>query len=334
MSSMSLGDLAQSFSLQRRSVALRNDIARLTDELASGQVADVREILVGNHSYLTGLERSLSVLEGYSVTTVEAGHLTESMQAALERAQDIGGRLALDLIAAGMGPVASTAGDPSENARIQLQGLISSINDDVAGRSLFSGAATDQRALRDPDQLLTALSAVVSGQPTPDAMLIAAKAWFDDPAGFEATMYTGSATSLAPFQLSETERVALDVRGNDPAIKDLLMNTAMAALANDPALGFGVPEQTDLFRKTGLALQSGQDTMTALRARIGFAQERIETIETRNQSEKTSMEFALGNLLQADPFEAATELESVQFQLQSLYAVTVRSSQLSLVNFL
>lgn len=334
MSSISLGDLAQSFSLQRRSVSLRNDLNRLTDELSSGQVSDIREILAGNHSYLTDLERSLNVLEGYSVTTVEAGQLTGAMQSTLDRVQGIGGQLALDLIGAGMGPVAATAGDPSQSARIQLQGIIASINDDVAGRSLFAGAATDQTALRDADQLLTDLTAVVSAFTTPDDMLAAAKTWFDDPAGFDAAMYTGSSTSLAPFQLSQTERVTLDVRANDPAIKDLLMNTAMAALTNDPALGLSVTDQIDMFGKTGIGLQSGQDKMTELRARIGFAQERIDMIETRNGSEKTSLEFALGNLLQADPFQAATELESVQFQLQALYSVTVRSSQLSLVKFL
>ncbi len=45
MSSMSLGDLAQSFSLQRRSVSLRDDITRLTDELSSGKVSDIRKYL-------------------------------------------------------------------------------------------------------------------------------------------------------------------------------------------------------------------------------------------------------------------------------------------------
>lgn len=334
MNSTSLGDLAQSFSLQRRSVALRNEMSRLTDELASGQVADISKVLAGNHSYLTELERSMDVLEGYTVTTVEAGQLTEAMQTALGRAQDIGGQLALDLITAGMGPVATTAGDPSENARIQLTGIIGTINDDLAGRSLFSGAATDQVALRSADQILTALQTVVAAETTPADMLQAAELWFADPAGFEATIYSGSATSLSSIRLSETEQVAVDVKATDPALKSLIMNTAMAALASDPSLGLSVSQRTEMFAETGIALQSGQDTLTELRASIGSAQERIEAIATRNRTEQTNIEFALGNLLKADPFEAATELESVQFQLQSLYAVTVRSSQLSLVNFL
>lgn len=134
--------------------------------------------------------------------------------------------------------------------------------------------------------------------------------------------------------LSETEKVSLDIRANDDAIKAVLMNTALAVLADDPTLSLDVPRQSELFGLAGLALQSNQDQLTDLRARLGFTEERIEKISVRNQAEETSIEFARNALLEADPFRTATELENVQFYLQSLYSVTVRSSQLSLVNFL
>ena len=60
----------------------------------------------------------------------------------------------------------------------------------------------------------------------------------------------------------------------------------------------------------------------------------MELISARNEAEETSLEFARNSLLAADPFETATELENVQFYLQSLYTVTARNSQLNLVNFL
>ncbi|MDW3223897.1 MAG: flagellin [Paracoccaceae bacterium] len=334
MTSISLGDLAQSFMLQRRSVSLREDITRLTDELSSGQVADVRDVLSGNHNYLTGLERSLEILDGYSVANAEATYFTGAMQAALERAQTFGGELGLDLILAGGGPIGVVSGNPGDNARIQLQGMINSINGDIAGRSLFAGIATDQDPLPSADDLMAQVLTVITGQTTPEDIVAAAEAWFADPAGFDATAYAGSNTALAPFALSETERVNLDVRANEDAIKNLLLHTTVAALADDPTLGLTVPEKSELFGITGIGLQSNQDQMTSLRAKIGFTEERIALISARNQAEETSMEFARNTLLEADPFETATELESVQFHLQSLYAVTVRSSQLALVNFL
>lgn len=334
MKSTSLGDLAQSFMLQRRSVALRQDLVRLTDELSSGKVSDVRQVLDGNHNYLTGLERSLEVLNGYSVANSEATYLTGAMQESLERVQDFGSALGLDLILASSGPIGAVSGSPSGNALTQLQGMIGSLNGDIAGRSLFAGTATDTAPLPDADTLLAQVRAVVAGQPTPQDILTAAEAWFADPAGFDATVYAGSTTALAPFALSDTERVTLDVRANDPAIKEVLMHTTLAALVDDPALGLDVPMQLEMFEITGIGLQSNQDQLTDLRSNIGFTEGRIAMISAKNQAEETSMKFARNSLLAVDPFETAAELENVQFHLQSLYTVTARSSQLSLVNFL
>lgn len=334
MSTVSLGDLSQSFLLQRRSVMLRQDLSRLTDELSSGRVSDVRKVLAGNHNYLTGLENSLEVLQGYSIANEEAAYYTGAMQAALNRVQDFSGQLGLDLILASGGPIGVVAGSPSENARTNLEGMVSGLNGAIAGRSLFAGTATDQAPLASSYDLLDELRMAISGQATPSDIFAAAKVWFADPAGFNTTVYVGSDTAIAPFVLSETESISLDVKANDPALRDMLMSTALAALADDPALGLDVSQQSELFGLTGLALQSNQDQLTDLRSKIGLTEARVEKIAVRNQTEKTGFEFARNALLAADPFETATELENVQFYLQSLYSVTVRSSQLSLVNFL
>ena len=72
MTATSIGDLAQSFLLRHRNSALKQDMARLTQELATGQVADKRQTMAGNHNYLTQLERNIEVLAGYKVSLTEA----------------------------------------------------------------------------------------------------------------------------------------------------------------------------------------------------------------------------------------------------------------------
>jgi flagellar hook-associated protein 3 FlgL len=89
-----------------------------------------------------------------------------------------------------------------------------------------------------------------------------------------------------------------------------------------------------LFGLSANELLQGQSGAVTLQSRVGFAQARIDTIATRNAAEVTSLQMARNALLEVDPFEAATKLEEAQFQLQSLYSVTVRMSQLSLVNYL
>ena len=334
MTSLSLGDLAHSYMLQRRSVSVRQSLTQLTEELSSGRVSDIRKVLDGNHSYLTDIERSLGVLSGYSVSNAESAQLTGAMQFSLDRAQEITSKLGVDMITAGNGSVAVISGTPSKNAEVQLKGLVSIFNGDIAGRSMFAGTATDQAPLASADTLLAELRSVVAGQSTPAAMMAAAQAWFDDPGGFEALIYLGSTNAIAPFKLSEREQVSVDIRADNPAFRTVLRHTAMAALAQDSGLGLSLEEQSEMFMMTGLGLQSSQDQLTAVRSGLGFAEARIETVASRNAAEQTSLEFARTALLAADPFETATKLEEVQFQLQSLYAVTARTSQLSLVNFL
>ncbi len=126
----------------------------------------------------------------------------------------------------------------------------------------------------------------------------------------------------------------MDIKAIDPDLRQVILFTTIAALADDTVLGFDTLTQAELFRETGQALLVAQDDVISLRADVGFVEARVEKIVTRNEAERTSLEFARAGLIEADPFDTATKLEAAQFQLQSLYSVTVRNAQLRFVNFL
>lgn len=333
MSLPSLGDLSQSYSMRQRNVSLRQEISKLTDELASGQVSDVRDILNGNYSYLTDITKRMDLLEGYQVATAEAGIFTDALQRTLGLIDDTGRDMSASLLTAGTSAIGVSGSDTVAEAENALDTMIGALNTKSAGRYLFSGTAVDQPPLLDSATLRTALRTAVAGATTPDDVLTAARNWFVDPAGFEAILYQGGA-ALAPFGLSPVDQVTLDLRATDPKLREVLMLTAVSTLADDPTFNFDVATQSELFGKAGQALLIAGDEVIALRAEVGFVEARIEKITARNAAEVTSMEFAKQALLAVDPYEAATKLEEAQFQLQSLYSVTVRMSQLSLVNFL
>ncbi|KIN75401.1 Flagellar hook-associated protein FlgL [Sulfitobacter noctilucae] len=334
MSVTSLGDLSHSYAMRQRNVALRQDIDKLTTELATGQVADVRDVLGGNYSYLTDIERRDSILAGYNVATTEATLYAGGMQDALGLVQSLGATLSSSLITAGTLAGGANSHDTVAEGRATLDSMLGTLNLNSAGRYMFSGTAIDTPALPDSQTIIDALRTAVSGAATPDDLLAAATAWFDDPAGFEATVYQGSASPIAPFQLSQSDQIALDVRATDPKLKEVLKLAAVVSLADDPSFGFDVDTQAELFGKTGQSMLGAQDGVIALRADVGFVESRIDKVAARNAAEVTGLEFAKAALLQVDPFEAATRLEEAQFQLESLYSVTVRMSQLSLVKFL
>jgi flagellar hook-associated protein 3 FlgL len=334
MNGLSLGDLATSFMLQNRGSALKNEMSRLTQELTRGQVSEVKSVLAGNYSYLTGIETSMSRLQGYKTATAEAAQFAGSMQSVLEKIQESTSNLGTSFILVSSGGLDNVVLQSGNEAFATLQSTMSALNTDIAGRSLFSGAASDQPALGNVDDLMTELRSIVIGISGSVAKISAIQNWFDDPAGFDALTYSGSNTGISPFQLTDSETLSLDIKATNTGLKDTLMNLAIATIAADEALTFNHTERSALLLAAGEGMMQNQDDLTSLRAQIGFAEARIDNMAIRNASESVSLEYAKGTLLAADPYETATRLEEVQFQLQSLYAVTVKASQLSLVNFL
>ena len=137
-----------------------------------------------------------------------------------------------------------------------------------------------------------------------------------------------------PFRVGNDETVEVRVTANDAALRDILKQVSIAVISEDASFGFSTSERQGLLRDSGQGLFQIQTDLTAVRASVGSAQARIDAVSTRNATEENALLIAKGALLQVDPYEAATELEAVQFQLQSLYTVTARMSDMSFVNFI
>ena len=334
MNITSIGDLAQSLILRHRSAELKNNIETLSQELSSGRVSDVSKRVGNDFSYLSDIERNLTRLGGFSIATSEARLFTDAAQVNLERIQKNATDLSSALISSSSSALNVVGTNLGVQAKDGLAATITSLNSTAGGRSLFAGTATDRTPLDTADAMLSALEPLVTGLTTAADVQTAVDDWFSDPAGFKAVMYSGSDHTLAPMQIGPGQEVDLPLKADDAAFRDVMSKMALAALAGDPGLGFGTGMQADLFRSAAGGLAAGNDRLTGVRADLGFAEARIEEAAARNETAKTSLQYARNSLLEADPFETATRLEEAQFHLESLYAVTVRSSKLSLLNFM
>lgn len=334
MTMNNFGDMARAFGLRQQNTLLKQDIQQLNKELATGKTANLVEHLGGSYARLTSIERDLRLLDGYRVTISEAEQFTELMQARLGQIGAEATDYARSLITGDSSSSAASANTLTENGKVKFSSVVAMLNSEAAGRSLFAGDTTDAQPLVDADTFLAELETVVAGAATAADIETALDTWFADPAGYDTFAYGGSTTAIAPLKMSKTASVPVDVRADDPAIKEMLKGLAMAAMARAPGTTLSTAEQSKLFGTSGTALLSAENGLIGLQAKVGVAQEQIEGWSVRNQSEKAGLDHAKGALLSIDPFEAATELEAAQFQLESLYSVTVRLSQLSLVNFL
>lgn len=334
MNLTAIGDLARGMTLRTRATEIKTQIETLSYEMSTGKVQDISGRLGGDYSQILDLDRSLARLDAFGIATAEAALFTDAMQLSLKTFGDSVGEMTASLLAYGTANQPVNHEQASDHARNELDTMVSALNTRVGGRSLFSGTATDVSPLPSTDTLLAALKTQLTGAVTVADIRLAADTWFNSPAGFDAMIYQGASTTLSPMQISENESVTLPLTATDPAFKAALRDVAIAALATDNTLALSSDQRTALFTQLGVDLANAQDATVNLQAQVGSAEARIEQAATRNSMARTSLEFSRNELIAADPYETAAKLQTVQFQLESLYSVTVRNANLSLVNFL
>ena len=331
----SLGDLAQTFKLRHENVQLKQKMAQLTKELASGKPADLTRQLAGNFGHLVDIEHDLVVLKSYRAAARDADTTTTAMQSALDTIQKLAGDLGETAGISGTTTGGITLDTVGHEGRGALESMVAALNTEVGGRALFSGTEIELAPLTTSDALLADIRTAIAGSLTAADVLTALDTFFDTPGGdFETLTYQGGTTYLSPFQLGNGESVSLNFRADDSAVRNVLKNTVMAALVDDTTITLSDDQRVELAKTAGVRLLTSQDEMIAVRSTLGFAQSRIEQSSTRITTEMSSLEFARDGLMSVDKFQTATELGNVQTQLETLYTLTARSSRFSLVNFL
>ncbi|NVK62897.1 MAG: flagellar biosynthesis protein FlgL [Rhodobacteraceae bacterium] len=330
-----VGDLARTLVLRTHQTRLNQEMDRLGVEIASGFVRDAASHLGGDITGLLAIDRTLAKLETYRVNTTEASFLTGTMQNALEEIQIRAENVSQVLLSVELTPNDEMLNTMSSEAESALNQMLNGLNRSVGGRFLFSGTATDGHAVIDSDTMLNELRTALAGQTDVAGVEAALDAWFDTAGGgFETTGYLGSTTSLAPMRLSKTESANVDIRADDQVFRDTMKALAKAALATDSSLALPENVKIELIGNAALDLQTAQAHMVELRSGLGALQQRIEETATRNSAERAATTIARVELVGTDQFETATRYENTRAQLESLYAITVRSSRMSLVGFL
>lgn len=333
MALSSIGDLARSFALRNQTTSLKIELDRRSFESTSGTVQDAGRALRGNFTSLTAIDATLTRLAALRNVGADADLSASAMQNTLETLSDLSTSLSSTLLAvAGQGEATAVA-SAAQDAVARFRTAVASLNVRVADRSIFAGTETRSPALADPDEILDALVLATAGATTAGDLEAQVTSWFSDPAGYEALAYLGGA-SLDPVTISDGEQVRLDATANDPAVRETLMAISMAALLDRGVLSGQAIERARVAVRAGERLLEGETSRSALAARIGTAQERIESASVRNDAETTSLRIARGAIVGVDGFEAATALTEAEGRLDVLYAITARLQRLSLAEYI
>lgn len=330
-----VGDLARTLVLRSHQTRLNAKMDNLAVEISTGFVTDKATHLGGDVTGLLSIDRTLAKLETYRVNTSEASMMTSTMQTTLDEIQNRTESLSQDLLKVELTQTDEMFNTLSASAESSLDQMMNALNRSIGGRFLFSGTATDTPPLVDSETLLSELETVLAGQTTSAGVEAALDTWFDTAGGgFETFAYKGATTALAPLRLSDTDSAQLDIRADDQVFRETLKAVSKAVLASNDTLGFSTDVRTELISGAALDLQSNQAQLVELRAGLGALEGRIEETVTRNSSERTAMMIARTELVGSDQYEAATAYENTRSQLEAIYAITARSSRMSLVEYL
>ncbi|MCU0902334.1 MAG: flagellar biosynthesis protein FlgL [Tabrizicola sp.] len=332
MMRISVGDASLTNILARQGADLRGQVNRASQEVASGKHSDIGAALRGDFSPLLAIDASLSRLSAYASNTTDAAFQTAAQQSAIAGLSQLAAGISSTLLGAQDFTPTAQIDTMAADAKGRLASAIGLLNTQASGRAVFSGVATDTVPLGSVEDLLSALQTAAAGSTTASQVSAAVNSWFADPLGFGAFYEGGAPLSSPPIAPGET--ADLSTTAMDQTLRDTLAGFAMAALVDRGLLAGNASERARLVQEAGQQLITTEDGRTTLAARIGTVEAQIEAARTRNSAEETALSILRSDIGSVDPYEAATRLQTIQAQLESLYLVTARVSRLSLAEYL
>lgn len=335
MSFLSIGDLSSSMRMRLLNADLKQQMATLGNELATGKVSDVSRHLGGGLDRLGAVNRSLRMMDAYQVNTSELKGRANWLQAALAAVQLATESIGAKSIAASNTVTAASIDTAAAAANESLQNAIGALNNQFAGRSLFSGQAFKSPALVSAADILDDLAGLSAAATTSaEVQTIVDDYFMASGGGFETTAYLGSTSLPGEIRVSESEIAGFSVSAATPELREALAGLAMAAILGRSLPGIDLTASADLLKSAGEAMLSATDGIVTIRATLGGIEERIEIVAVGNSARKAGLEITLDEMISADGYETATRLQAAETSLEALYIATSRLSQLSLTRYL
>ncbi|MEM6410088.1 MAG: flagellin [Pseudomonadota bacterium] len=212
----------------------------------------------------------------------------------------------------------------ADDAATAIDQIFSALNVRHGERYLFAGDATDTPPFSDGDALISDIRQIAITAIDAADFNAALNTYFNDPSGgFQQTLYGGTPTA------SDSDAVV----GIDPAIAEILSGLSTLALGRRDEIIPLFDNEPEIFQSAATALFSGQTSIINLQADRGVIQQRVEREQQSLDVEETILVQTLNNLTARDQFEAASELQELQVNLEAAFLITSRLANLSILNF-
>lgn len=335
MATIGISDLASMLSLKTQQNHIRSALDTSSKELATGRKENLYEASGGNIGQLFSVERTLNLLSSETTSITLAESKLSVTQFSLEQVQNSLSGFGAELLGAVNGGNYRIMNTVAASAKGKLETSMQSLNARSGQQAVFSGAATDRPALASAKTLMDDISIIVSGSANAAAALAAIDNYFFSPAGgFDTNIYQGSVENSGPLVGESGAKIEYSIRADSDEIRHSLRALSIAAVVSENSTFSGTVDQTILLREAAESTISATDGVIGVRAQVGISEEAVANIKVQNTSKTTIFELERSALTAADPFDTASIFEALRVQLESVYTITARLSNLSLVNYL
>ncbi len=331
MTNINAPDLV-SFTRLSRAIAdikSRADIAR--SESVTGRREDVTAATNGDVGSAHLLKKAIDDARSFQQLLVVSQNRAQRTQASLDVIGGDAVRIGTEALSANGRDDSYALNTLAADARAAVFNAFSALNVSEGGRALFSGDASDRLPFGDPEQLLTDVGAIVAGATDAADAQAQLDTYFNDPAGgFATNIYQGGTNKVAPVEISPGVRIDVSATAADQPIRDLLRG--LAGIAVQQSASFA--DAKSFLEDSAATTIAADGDVTQLRGVIGVGEAQIAAAVTRYEAEEAILTSLFNDKTGRDQFEAASELQLLESQLEASYLLTARLARLSITNFI
>ena len=344
----SVSTSAVSNALRYSLLRAQSDLVSAQKESQTGTVADTGLALGTRTSVAVSFKRDMERLNGIVDSNSLVSARLKAAQNSMSQISSAAQTFLSALTTTSSGSALSSV--TLDSSKTMLDQLTAILNTSFNGEQLFAGVNTDVKPINDFN---------APGSPAKAAFDTAFQTFFgfaqSDPAAASissADMSTFLTTEVEPqflgagwqanwsnatdqtivSRITLTETTSTSVSANNDALRKLAMTSATIRDLFDSNVGAGGRQAMIYWAITAVGGATGE--LGTLQATTGIAEKRVTDASDRLKVQSDLFEKQIGNLINVDPYEAATRVNDLLSHIETSYALTARIQQLSILNYI
>ncbi len=335
MSTTSVSNQGTNFFNSNVITALNEKLNKITQQVSTGKVAGVYADLGTKAGTSLDLHAQDNVLTTFISAINNVQLKTDQMDSSLTDMTN-----ALQTVAADMDKLAQGGGTPDANtlAMIQtaaqnaLSSLIGDVNTSVGGSFVFAGNNSGTAPITNTGAANTNVAAIVAAynSGTPASTVIAnLNSMAETQLGYNSNL---AAAGNNKFQADNNLTLDYTMKGDESQFQDAIKG--LAEIANLQYNSSNPSGFWSIYQDAKARLDNANTAVTSRQGQLGIMRGQMASLVSSHQSTQLTVEGNISNLEDADLPGLATQLSTLQTQLQETYTIIGQLKNLSLVNYL